>query len=293
MSQQAGWYDDPQNAENLRYWDGVQWTDHTSPKQKPDLDRAGQAAQAGWGEAPGQGTGQGTGQGQPQDAPGQQAGYGQPGGPFAGQGFGHAYGQQRQQPQQQYGQNPYAGQTGQQSYQPMPGGFPTQSEARTRTPDGQPLAGWWHRVGARLIDLIPVTIVGILLANLLVPGVWSDYMDWASVLLDDPTAQPPADLTGRLAMWSLVIGVLSMVYEIVLTTLLGGTLGKLAVGLRVRMREQPGNIGWGPSILRGLVYQLCGLITPIYFLNVLWPLWDDKRQALHDKAARTNVVRTR
>jgi uncharacterized RDD family membrane protein YckC len=94
-------------------------------------------------------------------------------------------------------------------------------------------------------------------------------------------------------MWSLVIGVLSMVYEIVLTTLLGGTLGKLAVGLRVRMREQPGNIGWGPSILRGLVYQLCGLITPIYFLNVLWPLWDDKRQALHDKAARTNVVRTR
>lgn len=25
-------------------------------------------------------------------------------------------------------------------------------------------------------------------------------------------------------------------------------------------------------------------------VNYLWPLWDNKNQALHDKAARTNVV---
>jgi uncharacterized RDD family membrane protein YckC len=25
-------------------------------------------------------------------------------------------------------------------------------------------------------------------------------------------------------------------------------------------------------------------------LNDLWPLWDDKKQALHDKVAATNVV---
>ena len=28
----------------------------------------------------------------------------------------------------------------------------------------------------------------------------------------------------------------------------------------------------------------------IKILNLLWPLWDDKRQALHDKIAKTNVV---
>jgi uncharacterized RDD family membrane protein YckC len=28
-------------------------------------------------------------------------------------------------------------------------------------------------------------------------------------------------------------------------------------------------------------------------LDYLWPLWDDKKQALHDKVAKTNVVRTR
>jgi hypothetical protein len=36
----AGWYPDPHGAaQTLRYWDGVQWTDHTNPVQQP----AGQA----------------------------------------------------------------------------------------------------------------------------------------------------------------------------------------------------------------------------------------------------------
>ncbi|MFF9622523.1 phospholipid scramblase-related protein [Streptomyces griseosporeus] len=39
----AGWYPDPQGApQTLRYWDGVQWTQHTSPDQQA----AGQAQQA-------------------------------------------------------------------------------------------------------------------------------------------------------------------------------------------------------------------------------------------------------
>ena len=41
MSQQPGWYDDPQDDQNLRYWDGVQWSHHTSPKRMPGLDQAG------------------------------------------------------------------------------------------------------------------------------------------------------------------------------------------------------------------------------------------------------------
>ncbi len=274
MSQQAGWYDDPENADNLRYWDGVQWTNHTSPKQKPNLEQAGRAIRAedGWGAAPGQEAGH-----HGQQDYGQQPGYGQA--------------------------NPYAGGTqppfqGQSQWQPMPGGQHLQSN-RAATPDGQPLAGWWHRVGARLIDGLLTLIVGAVVASVVVPGVWADYMDWM-ISITDPgavggaaTLDPPADLTTRLTTWSLVVGVVGLVYEIVLVTLLGGTLGKLATGLRIRLRDEPGNVGWGTSILRALVYQLCGLFAPAYLLNVLWPLWDDKRQALHDKAARTNVVRKR
>jgi uncharacterized RDD family membrane protein YckC len=36
--------------------------------------------------------------------------------------------------------------------------------------------------------------------------------------------------------------------------------------------------------LIGTLFGLLGL------LNYLWPLWDQKRQALHDKVASTNVV---
>jgi len=42
------------------------------------------------------------------------------------------------------------------------------------------------------------------------------------------------------------------------------------------------------------VVPLVGLLGWVYsLLDDLWPLWDGQRQALHDKAARTNVVRTR
>ena len=43
--------------------------------------------------------------------------------------------------------------------------------------------------------------------------------------------------------------------------------------------------------LLGLV-PFVGSIGGLYsLLNYLWPLWDGKKQALHDKVAKTNVVR--
>ena len=43
-------------------------------------------------------------------------------------------------------------------------------------------------------------------------------------------------------------------------------------------------------MLRCLV-PLAGQFVPfLSLLDGLWPLWDDKRQALHDKVAGTNVV---
>ncbi|MGW7384239.1 phospholipid scramblase-related protein [Streptomyces sp. NPDC054794] len=41
----AGWYPDPHGApQTLRYWDGVQWTDHTSPDQQGAQPSAPQGA---------------------------------------------------------------------------------------------------------------------------------------------------------------------------------------------------------------------------------------------------------
>ena len=40
MTQPAGWYDDPQDPHQLRYWDGVIWSSHISPKISPAVEQS-------------------------------------------------------------------------------------------------------------------------------------------------------------------------------------------------------------------------------------------------------------
>lgn len=40
----AGWFVDPQDATQYRYWDGTQWTDHRSPRGPAPTDQLNQAA---------------------------------------------------------------------------------------------------------------------------------------------------------------------------------------------------------------------------------------------------------
>jgi Protein of unknown function (DUF2510) len=37
----AGWYDDPEHADQHRYWDGAQWTEHRAPKAPAPRGRSG------------------------------------------------------------------------------------------------------------------------------------------------------------------------------------------------------------------------------------------------------------
>ena len=81
------------------------------------------------------------------------------------------------------------------------------------------------------------------------------------------------------------------------------TPGKLLIGLRVRLREQarpdaarhrPAALGRPVRRRHPRLVPYVGSITGLYsLLDYLWPLWDDKKQAIHDKIAKTNVVRVR
>lgn len=57
----AGWYPDPENAGQQRYWDGAQWTEHRAPlasQQPAPWSSTGAGQQPGYGSygAPGYGT---------------------------------------------------------------------------------------------------------------------------------------------------------------------------------------------------------------------------------------------
>jgi len=230
----AGWHPDPGQVPGqpplLRYWDGTQWTEHTSPAP---------AAQAAYGSA-------------------------------------------------------YA--TGKSD----------------TTPDGVPLAGWWHRVGAYVLDSLIQLPVMLLVAFPWVQDIFDVYRDYFDTVMDDAEAGRTSSVStwelqeqvaGPMAAIALLSLGISFVYHVGFLMWRQATPGKLMTGLRVRLRETPGHLPLGAVVMRwagqfgigavGLVPWV-GVLASVYnLLDALWPLWDDKKQAIHDKLAKTNVVRVR
>jgi len=176
------------------------------------------------------------------------------------------------------------------------------------TPDGVPLAGWWKRVGARILDGIIVGVIGLPFTLYFWIQYFHVIIDWEREQLDkaQSSTTPTFDFTlpGEVYKWLIYITLISMVvafaYELFFLTRSGATPGKKAVGISVRLRDAGGpppaivvlkryGLYAGLSVLAAvpLVGTLFSLLS---LLDVLWPLWDDKKQALHDKVAHTNVV---
>lgn len=259
----AGWYPEPDPAYadrpgRLRYWDGQRWTDHVheptpQPPVVPPVVPAPVAPQA-------------PEQGQPPAYPG----YGDPS-PYQ-QPYGQTYGQQ---PAAQYGQGPY----GQQPYYQQ-----FQQEPRGTTPDGVPLAGWGWRVLAKILDAIIAIPLYLLVAWPIAASQWDSLKTFA----EDETGTvdtPPV-------IWLIVLAIMvvGLLYEIVFLLWKQATPGKMVVGLRVRLRDAP-DLPAGTVFARvgsAFLISLCSIGS---LLDYLWPLWDSKNQALHDKVAKTNVVR--
>ena len=170
-------------------------------------------------------------------------------------------------------------------------------------------------MGARFVAIL---VDGLLTGALSVLFGWSflqkvgaAYAAYVQLAVDAARtgAQPPDasllldGVTGPLVAFAVVSWVVKGVYGIGFLKAFSATPGKMLLRLEVRLRERPGPLPWGTVLTRWFmqnlgsavaVVPLVGLLGWVYsLLDDLWPLWDGQRQALHDKAARTNVVRTR
>ncbi len=179
------------------------------------------------------------------------------------------------------------------------------------TPDGQPLSGWWRRAGAVLLDGVLTSTVGVVLGWPWLSRIGSAYAEFMHQAVGSAGAGAPmpdtsalsAAIGGPLLMLALVFFAVQLVYGVGFLKAFAATPGKMAFGLRVRLRERPGPLSWGTVLARWFTHNaasvvalvpVVGLLASVFgLLDVLWPLWDGKRQALHDKVARTNVVRCR
>ncbi|MFI8998876.1 RDD family protein [Streptomyces sp. NPDC053542] len=143
-----------------------------------------------------------------------------------------------------------------------------------------PLAGRGRRLLARIIDGILIGVPVGLIMWFIVGGV--DYPG-------------TTDDSGKQTVVSGVTMLAYLIYEALMLTTRGQTVGKMAMKIRVAMLENGAiptvQAGW----VRAAVYTLPEIVPccgPIFWLvNVLWCTWDKPyQQCLHDKAARTVVV---
>ncbi|NYI06248.1 RDD family protein [Allostreptomyces psammosilenae] len=202
-------------------------------------------------------------------------GYGQPGYGYPQQGGGQGYGYPAPGAPQGYG---YPAQGG----YGMPGGAPMGGMP--------PLATSGQRFLARLLDWLvvglPTVIVVVVIIGVSAVGADTSDPDTATALA-----------MGGLFGYTLLPYLVFFLYEGIMVSRSGQTLGKRWMGIRVARLQDggvPGGAGWG----RTAMYLLPGMVPYLGFvyglLNPLWHLWDQPyRQCLHDKAVRTVVVSTR
>lgn len=305
----AGWFEDPDDDEQLRYFDGILWTKHTTPRRTV---RHVPAPEPSAGDPRGPGA-------QQSIAPDQAGPYGYPvqsthtqpphtqsphtQPPQPPLPPSHPWGQQPNPHQPQ--PNPYDPQSSQyqQPYQhrPFPSG-PT-------TDDGVPLASMLSRFAAWLIDSALTWLIGLALGGVL---LWRGLGNYPQVVADAVNAgtTAPADATalaeqiqfdlvwlGAFAVLQLLVGV---GYHTFFLSRSGATPGRRAAGISVRLAERPGVLSPADAMRRSLLRPVLFLFTytpglglfamPLSLVDALSGLWHPQRQTLHDRIGRTVVV---
>ena len=151
-------------------------------------------------------------------------------------------------------------------------------------------AGFVTRYVAFLLDVLVVAFVSFLFFTILQVTLEFFGIDALMTLATQSreTARQTVVLGGALR-WLLTIvgGFLTFgIYSIVAWLLVGKTVGKALMGLRV-LGQDGRRLTFGQALIRALSYYISGLAL---FIGFLWVLVDDRRQAWHDKLARTLVV---
>lgn len=176
------------------------------------------------------------------------------------------------------------------------------------TPDGVPVAGWGWRFLAGIVDLILVEIVATLAALPFITPVIGRVADYLTKSMRDAehgaTTPPPVPtdlVTSGEQLWITVItAVVGVAYFAIMWRLASATLGQLLCGLRIvplGQGRQVRQLDWGVSVLRAVLWSvplaIGSLLLIFTVINVFTPLFQSNRQALHDLAARTQVVKVR
>jgi uncharacterized RDD family membrane protein YckC len=178
---------------------------------------------------------------------------------------------------------------------------PPPDVSRPRGPaPGYEYAGFWIRLVAFLIDLVPLLIVSFIVLAPLIGSLADSFRDlppaprgadlespeyqaWQALVMQRTT-----NLTAQFTPISGLLQLFSAVYYVGFWTWRGQTPGMMLFGLRVARETDGSPPGLARSILRYVGYFISQLVL---FIGFIWVAFDSRKQGWHDKIAGTVVVR--
>jgi len=139
-------------------------------------------------------------------------------------------------------------------------------------------AGFWIRVGAKIIDVIILWALGyvVSLLGILLAGVSS-----SGGRISTPF------LAGNMLI-ALISWVIQIAYPVYFLGKYGATLGKMACGLKV-VRSDGERVGYARACGRVFAEILSSMILCIGYIMVAL---DEEKRSLHDRICDTRVIRT-
>lgn len=270
----SGWYDDPKDPTQLRYWDGILWSDRTMPKLAPGLDHVGEARPVELRKDP-----------LPRHRAGDEP---------------RSY-QAHWGPEEPERRHTYEG--------PAFRGVDPRRQPFNNTVGT--LSTLPRRVAAAILDWL-VVVMGVSLVMSPFLGDTATRLNnfeqqQLDALHDGRSAPPiPGDILGRLFLIMGLCTLALIIYDTLLSARGGKTLGRLVFNTRavsagrgksavIDLRSAP-PFGFGRALLRSIIKwlpALLGLLGLVPAAAVLLAgLGSERRQGLHDRAAGTEVRRT-
>ena len=158
-------------------------------------------------------------------------------------------------------------------------------------------AGFWVRVGSLLLDSILYGLLGLVFfIPAIIIGIRA-FDGCVSITIGDTTEVrcPDGKPDGALLAAAIILGVIGfLVIAFLYFRALGRTgqtWGRKITGIKVVGLNSLAPIGIGRAIGRYLIQGVFSFVPFLPLLDVLWMLWDDQKQTLHDKVVSSIVIK--
>lgn len=195
---------------------------------------------------------------------------------------------------------------------PEPPTPPVAQDPRRRRPTpvsstGEPLAPWWRRLLARIIDDLICAVICLPFVIPILSTRREELLDWWNLAqqaarTDQVMPLPPSSVLTAIGAVGTVSVLVYFLFELIGLARFATTPGRIALGIAVREVGRTGPIGlqaasWrsGVKVLGQLLSSGTGLLANVGLFVTLVDLgrgvMDPKRRTVHDIVGKTEVVR--